>query len=158
MPPPRIRLAEAQEAPEIRALVRAAYAPYVERIGTEPEPMNADYAALVEEGCVWVADDGGPGGVVGVIVLRPGEGHLLIENVAVAPHRQGEGVGRKLLTFAEGQAAAAGFGELRLYTNEKMRENLSLYSRLGYEETGRGAVGFYRRVFLRKRISPDRPG
>ena len=38
-----IRLARSEEADAIRALVRAAYAIYVLRIGREPSPMNDDY-------------------------------------------------------------------------------------------------------------------
>jgi ribosomal protein S18 acetylase RimI-like enzyme len=114
--------------------------------------MTDDYVALVERGNVWVAAEDEVEGVVGLIVLRPGDGYLCVENVAVNTRRQGEGVGRRLMAFAEGHATESGLEELRLYTNEKMWENLSLYSKLGYEETGRRADGGYRRVFMRKRI------
>ena len=50
------------------------------------------------------------------------------------------------------QATAYGLPEVRLYTNEKMHKNLAVYARLGFEETGRGLDGGYRRVFLRKRL------
>jgi hypothetical protein len=33
-----------------------------------------------------------------------------------------------------------------------MHENLAVYQKLGYEETGRGEGDGYARVFLRKRI------
>jgi hypothetical protein len=56
------------------------------------------------------------------------------------------------VTFAEGQAVAYGLPEVQLYTNEKMHENLAVYARLGFEETGRGLDGGYRRVFMRKRL------
>ena len=56
------------------------------------------------------------------------------------------------MTFAEGQAVVYGLPEVRLYTNEKMHENLAVYARLGFEETGRGLDGGYRRVFMRKRL------
>lgn len=45
------------------------------------------------------------------------------------------------MTFAEEQATAHGLQEVRLYTNEKMHENLAIYARLGFEETGRGLDG-----------------
>jgi hypothetical protein len=35
----------------------------------------------------------------------------------------------------------------------KMHENLAVYAKLGFEETGRGVDGGYRRVFMRKRPS-----
>ncbi|KAK8022427.1 hypothetical protein PG993_013194 [Apiospora rasikravindrae] len=42
--------------PAIRAMVQAAYAKYVERIGRPPAPMLADYERILEEGKqeVWV--------------------------------------------------------------------------------------------------------
>jgi ribosomal protein S18 acetylase RimI-like enzyme len=146
----RIRPAEPGDAAAVRDLVRAAYAGYVERIGKEPAPMREDYAALIRAGEVWVLAEGGE--VLGVLVIRPAEDHMFLGNVAVAPGHQGRGLGRELVTFAEGQAVAYGLPEVRLYTNEKMHENLAVYARLGFEETGRGLDGGYRRVFMRKRL------
>jgi ribosomal protein S18 acetylase RimI-like enzyme len=80
------------------------------------------------------------------------DGHLLLDNIAVAPEAQGEGLGKKLVAFAESEALRRGFTELRLYTNEKMTENLTLYPRLGFEETHRGRQAGYDRVFFRKRL------
>jgi ribosomal protein S18 acetylase RimI-like enzyme len=42
--------------------------------------------------------------------------------------------------------------EIRLYTNEKMEENLPFYRSLGFEETGRRLDEGYRRVFMKKRL------
>ena len=56
------------------------------------------------------------------------------------------------MAFAEERARREGLGEVRLHTNEKMRENLAVYAKLGFEETGRGLGGGYRRVFMRKRL------
>jgi ribosomal protein S18 acetylase RimI-like enzyme len=151
-----VRIARPEEAPAIRDLARAAYSKYVERIGKEPAPMLDDYSRLVAAGDVWVARVGEV--LVGLLVMRAQDGHLLVENVAVAPDRQGEGLGRRLMAFAEEQAARRGLREVRLYTNEKMSENVSFYTDLGYEETGRGLDGGYRRVFMRKRIPRGRRG
>jgi hypothetical protein len=57
------------------------------------------------------------------------------------------------VAFAEERATAYGLSEVRLYTNEKMHENLAVYARLGFEESWRGVDGGYRRVFMRKRLS-----
>jgi N-acetylglutamate synthase-like GNAT family acetyltransferase len=57
--------------------------------------MKADYGPKVARGQVSVADEAG--GIVGLIVLIREPDHLLVENVAVAPERQGEGIGRALL-------------------------------------------------------------
>jgi ribosomal protein S18 acetylase RimI-like enzyme len=145
-----IRPAERRDAAVVRDLVRAAYSKYVERIGKEPAPMLEDYEALIRAGEVWVWDEGGE--VLGVLVMRPAEDHLFVDNVAVAPGHQGRGLGRELLAFAEERARREGLPEVRLYTNEKMHENLAVYAKVGFEESGRGVDGGYRRVFMRKRL------
>jgi ribosomal protein S18 acetylase RimI-like enzyme len=148
-----VRPAGPEDTAAVGDLVRAAYSKYVERIGKEPAPMLEDHAALIRAGEVWVLDGGAGGGLLGVLVMRPDEDHMFVDNVAVAPGRQGRGLGRRLVAFAEERAREAGLSEIRLYTNEKMHENLSFYGKLGFEETDRGLDGGYRRVFMRKRLS-----
>jgi ribosomal protein S18 acetylase RimI-like enzyme len=143
-----VRPAQPEEAAAVGDLVRASYSKYVERIGREPAPMLEDYAALVRAGEVWVLAEGGE--VLGVLVMRPAEDHLFVDNVAVAPGHQGRGLGRELVAFAEARARRDGLPEVRLYTNEKMQENLAVYARLGFEETSRRLDGGYQRVFMRK--------
>ncbi|RYF33789.1 MAG: GNAT family N-acetyltransferase, partial [Cytophagaceae bacterium] len=58
--------------------------------------------------------------------------HLWIENVAVAPHRQGQGWGKQLLVFADRKAVRLGCHEIRLLTNEAFATNVALYERSGY--------------------------
>ena len=147
-----VRPAEPEEAAVVGDLVRASYSKYVERIGREPAPMREDYAALIRAGEVWVLAGEAGGEVLGVLVMRPAEDHLFLGNVAVAPGHQGRGLGRELKAVAEERAKGAGLSEIRLYTNEKMWENLAVYGKLGFEETGRGLDGGYRRVFMRKRL------
>jgi len=134
----------------MREVVQAAYGMYVDRIGREPAPMTADYARIAGSGQAWVAEQGGC--IVGVLVLEPAEDHLLVENVAVAPPAQGLGVGGRLLRLAEEQARAHGLGEVRLYTNEAMTENLAYYPRRGYRETHRATDNGFRRVFFTKMV------
>ena len=149
--PREMRAARPEDDAVVGELVRAAYSKYVGRMGKEPAPMLEDYAALIRAGEVWVLAEGGE--VLGVLVMRPADDHLFVDNVAVAPGHQGRGLGRELLAFAEERAEREGLPEVRLYTNEKMHENLAVYAKLGFEETGRGADGGYRRVFMRKRLS-----
>lgn len=147
-----VRRAHAGDVDAIGSIVERAYSMYIERIGRRPAPMDDDYAQKVREGLVDIADDGGP---VGLIVLVPAPGHLLIENVAVAPEHQGTGVGRLLLRHAEQRARALRLDELRLYTNAAMTENLMLYPRLGYQERARRSEDGFERVYFSKRIAPS---
>jgi GNAT superfamily N-acetyltransferase len=73
------------------------------------------------------------GGVLaGLIETIMRADHLWIENVTVAPERQGRGYGRLLLAHAEGRAAEIDRGEIRLMTNGAFAANLALYAKLGY--------------------------
>ncbi len=147
-----IRTARAIDRAAVEAIVAAAYAHYVARIGKPPGPMLDDYAALIDASAVSVLEDADHV-IAAVIVLIPKADHLLLDNVAVRPDRQGNGFGRALMAFAETEAHRLGFAELRLYTHQKMTENLALYRRLGFEETGRGREAGYDRVFLRKAVN-----
>jgi ribosomal protein S18 acetylase RimI-like enzyme len=91
--------------------------------------------------------------VLGLIVLLPRPDYLLLDNIAVAPVRQGLGLGRRLLAFAEAEAVRRGYREIRLYTHQTMTENQRLYAAIGYEEIGRCTEGGYDRVFMRKRLT-----
>jgi ribosomal protein S18 acetylase RimI-like enzyme len=146
----QVRPAESADISAIGDLVQRAYGPYIERIGRRPGPMDDDYAKRIRLGYAFVAEDGGT--LVGLIVLIPRTDHMLVENVAVDPDRQGEGIGRTLLSFAETSAREAGISTLRLYTHAKMTENLALYDHLGYEEVERRAERGFERVFLSKSI------
>ena len=147
-----IRRAIPADLESVEAIVAAAYSPYIERIGKPPGPMLDDYAALIGEDAVNVLDDA-DGGIAAIIVLLPKPDHLLLDNIAVRPERQGQGLGRRLVEFAESEARRRGYGELRLYTHEKMTENIALYLRLGFVETGRGHEAGYDRVFLTKPLA-----
>jgi GNAT superfamily N-acetyltransferase len=154
----RIRAAERGDIEAIEAIVERAYGVYVERIGMRPGPMDSDYAEKVGRGLVFVAEepraDGGEGAeVLALLVLVELEDRLMIDNVAVDPARQGEGIGRRLLAFAEERAGAAGLDRVALYTHEMMSENLALYARLGYEEDERRQEDGFARVFMSKAIS-----
>ena len=149
----RIRPAIAEDVAAIEAIVERAYGVYVERIGMRPGPMEDDYGERVEAGLVSVAADDG---VIGLIVLVRRPESLLIENVAVDPDRQGDGIGGALLAFAEDEAARAGRDRLTLYTHEKMSENLVLYGRLGYTVDERRRHDGFALVFLSKPLGEGR--
>jgi ribosomal protein S18 acetylase RimI-like enzyme len=147
-----IRPADFEDVSPVSELVKRAYGPYVESIGRRPEPMDDDYAEKVRTGRLFVAEKHQ---IVGLIVLIPQPGHLLIENVAVDPDHQGKGVGRRLLAHAEIFALQCGTPELRLYTNAAMVENIALYSRLGYNEIDRRRESGFDRVFLLKNLDSE---
>lgn len=145
---PVIRQAEPGDRTVIERIVRDAYLRYIPRIGRPPAPVNDDYQARISEGVVSVLtiqDE-----VAGLVVLLPKTDYLLLDNVAVTPERQGSGLGRRLVAFAEAEALRLGYAEIRLYTNIAMHENLAIYTKLGYQEFGRAQEDGFNRVFMRK--------
>ena len=146
------RLATSADSAAIRRVITDAYSRYLDRMDRPPAPMVADYGPAISRGHVWVL--GEP--IIGVIVLVPELGCLLVENVAVSPAAQGAGNGRRLMEFAEQRAISAGLNRLTLYTNEVMTENIAVYARLGYRETERRAEDGYRRVFMERLLPRHR--
>ncbi|WPB86593.1 GNAT family N-acetyltransferase [Sediminicoccus rosea] len=145
-----LRPARPHEAETLRALVRAAYAHYVPRLGREPAPMTDDYAARIAAGQAWVLEEAGAS--IGALVLEDTAEGMLIDNIAVAAEARGTGQGRRLMAFAEEEARRRGHTRIWLYTNEKMVENITLYRHLGYRETHRGEQHGHRRVFMEKAL------
>jgi ribosomal protein S18 acetylase RimI-like enzyme len=127
----------------IRDLTRAAYAKWVPVIGREPKPMGADYEAAIRKHCfdLLYIDDV----LVGLIEIIDEKNRLLIENVAVSPNFQRQGLGSKLMAHAEEVAASLGCERVWLYTNQRFTENITFYLRLGYciereEDIGEGTI------------------
>jgi ribosomal protein S18 acetylase RimI-like enzyme len=155
-----IRRATPADLPAIKAIIDAAYARYLTRMDKPPAPMLRDYRASVEDGTTWVTGSpitgspitGSP--VTAVITLYPREDHLYLENVAVAPSAQGQGLGRLLLDFAEQEAARRGLDRIALVTHEVMTENQAIYAGRGYVVVDRRAQDGYRRIFMEKRLAP----
>jgi pimeloyl-ACP methyl ester carboxylesterase/N-acetylglutamate synthase-like GNAT family acetyltransferase len=151
----QLRLGEAADAAAIQALTRAAYAAWVPLIGREPLPMGADYAAAVREHRFDLAYLDGE--FVALLETHAEPGCLVVVNVAVAPGRQGRGLGRRLLAHAEAIARAEGLGELRLYTNAAFARNIAIYQRAGYAiEREAPFAGGGTTVHLRKRLAVRR--
>ena len=112
--------------------------------------MGADYARAVKEHLVdlLIRDDE----LVALIEMIAASDHLLIENVAVAPALQGQGLGRRMMAHAEDVAHERGVGELRLYTHHRFAENIRLYEALGYAIESREPIPDGFKVNMRKRL------
>ncbi|UUU35002.1 GNAT family N-acetyltransferase [Streptomyces sp. CA-210063] len=144
-----IRVAGPADVAAVKAVTDAAYHRYIERIGRLPQPMEADHAANVAAGRVFVAGDP----VIGLVVVEAYEDHLFLDNIAVHPDAHGRGVGRRLLEFVDTRARALGLSEVRLYTHAAMWENQRIYPKFGYEVVERRAEGPHERVHYRKRLA-----
>ncbi|MCJ7706787.1 MAG: GNAT family N-acetyltransferase [Anaerolineales bacterium] len=148
-----IRKAVAQDAEAVAEITDAAYAKYVPLLGRRPQPMTADHRKMILEDEVWLllcADD-----PVGVLVLVNEPNCALIYNVAIRPELQKQGLGRRLLDWAEEETRRGGRRRIRLYTNALMHANIALYERLGYRETEREPYLGSTRVHMSKRIGGE---
>lgn len=149
--PHMIRRAVADDEAAVRDCAEQAYAHYVPLIGQKPAPMLADFRARIAAGHVYLSS-GEHGELQGFIVFFALEQHMFLENVAVSKTGRGKGIGKALIQFCEAQAARLGLGSVRLYTNAKMTDNLSIYPRLGYLEVQRRLEDGFDRVYFEKSL------
>lgn len=153
MPEPKISIRKALEADAvvIKEITDAAYAKYIPQLGRKPLPMTADHRQLIVENDTWlILSDDVPAGLI-ELVSEPD--CILIYSVAVRPEYQSQGLGRKLLDWAEQETWRAGLRRIRLYTNAIMESNIALYLRLGYQETHRETSQGSTRVFMSKDLT-----
>ncbi len=143
----RIRIATIQDASGLHECMEHAYAPYLERLGGKRlPPMEVDYASEIENFPTWIIDS--DGAVVGGLIMALEKNYAVIANISVHPKVQGQGLGGKLMKYAESIASQKGYSELRLTTHILLTENLSLYGHLGWSEISRDES----RVYMKKDI------
>jgi len=145
-----VETAKAEDVPAIKPMIDAAYSKYIERLGKLPAAMTAEYDKLVEAENVYVLRAGG--NMVGSILLSRDGDSIKVNNLVVDPSAQGRGYGRVLMDHAEDMARAQGLAAVTLFTNEKMHENITLYTKIGFTETGRKTEDGFNRVFFRKSV------
>lgn len=145
-----IREATLADLYKIQRIAEDAFAPFVEKIGTKPAPMLANFATQIDKGLIEVLVKST--GIQGYCVSYPKGARWLIENVAVASDLQGKGVGSALVADAEKRAAMLGFQAINLYTNVEMTGALRWYVHLGYTETHRGEEDGFNRVYFEKAL------
>ena len=139
-----IRLATLVDLPAVQQIVETSYADYIPLIGRRPAPMDADYAAAIGAGQLYVL--GHP--TLGCLVMFPEGDAIEIDMIAVSPEAQGQGIGRRLLDFAADHARAMEQTKLTLYTNAKMARNLVIYEKYGFTITHRATVDGFDRIFM----------
>jgi GNAT superfamily N-acetyltransferase len=145
-----------EDAGEVLTLQRAAFVQEALIYGTpDMPPLTQTLDELVHElhenlGLVALV---GPR-MVGAVRARLDGSLMLIGRLAIAPDRQGDGIGSRLLGAVEERGRRAGADEAELFTGSLSEANLRLYEREGYVETQRvpGDDGI-EQVFLRKRLS-----
>lgn len=145
------RTALPSEVGEADRVLRAAFTPYLARLGRE---MPADYykwlPASIERGDVFVADEDGR--VVGVAATERREAELFLDRLAVDPSKQGTGLGRWLLDRLDDVARNRGDRAVSLVTAEMMDHLIRLYGSHGFEIVDRGLPDHGKDTHLRVRM------
>jgi ribosomal protein S18 acetylase RimI-like enzyme len=147
MPITTVRFATMSDAAALRIVFHAAYAPYKKRIKDLPD-VSGGLADDIANHTVWVAEIDAH--IVGGLVLARQAGVFHLANIAVSPDCHGHGIGRALISTAENYAVASGGLEIALATHIDMPENVELYQRLGWRETGRAD----NKILMTKKIGP----
>lgn len=139
---------------------RACLAGYVAEL-QERFPEGFDAADLVrpeevrgDAGAFLVAyEDGDPAGCGALRTLEAGTGE--IRHVWVAARARRLGVARLLLTGLEREAAARGFGAVRLGTHRALAEAIQMYRNSGYTEISWYGDDPHASYCFEKRLSPS---
>ena len=129
-------------------IVYHAYCEYIPILGRTPPTFHEDFDGHVAAGDLWLLDM--PDGVHAMCVLTSAEDAVIIRALCVDPAHQGHGLGRAMLAFADREARARGFNQLKLYTNSKMARNLRIYRQWGFKTYARETYAWGQRVHMRK--------
>jgi hypothetical protein len=113
----------------------------VPRIGREPPPMLADFAAEIAAGHVVVIEVAQL--VEGYLISWPKIDVYFIDNIAPSAALSGSQpkapgfAGGYLLEYAVREAKRHNLSAIQLYTNATMTENLAINAHMGFVETHR---------------------
>jgi GNAT superfamily N-acetyltransferase len=130
---PCVRRAGPDEAAELATLVNRAYE--VERAFVDGERTDAaEIRRLMDGGDFFVLGARGDAWAVVFVEARGDRGALGM--LSVAPERQGQGLGRRLVALAEAWCAAMGCATLSLEVVSLRTELEAWYRSLGYRAIG----------------------
>ena len=133
-----VRWAEAADRAAVIKVLQRAFADYD---GMQPPPgalgetEGSVRAHLSRGGSVALAYiEGEPVGAM--FAERTGDA-LFLSRVSVVPEKRGSGITARMVALAETSARQEGVGALTLRVREVLAQNLALFQRLGFRETGR---------------------
>ena len=123
---PFIRLAMTTGVPAIKMIARKSFERYVPLIGKLPAPMNAYFSGHVLKGTVFITQsEKNRDSVLGYAIVLQRDGEWLLDNMAVSPEAQGQGVGSALTVACKTFLQKRGVQRYHLHTDEAMEQNLT---------------------------------
>jgi GNAT superfamily N-acetyltransferase len=161
-----IRQATSDEAPALLALINRAFA--VEKFFVDHERITAEQLdGYLASGAFFLLEGDDTAPAASLYFEQRGD-RAYVGMLAVDPDRQGQGIGRQMMAFAEQHARALGCGGVDIRVVNLREELPPFYRSLGYVETGRsepvddpGASTPYHFILMEKRfrsvrLHPDR--
>jgi ribosomal protein S18 acetylase RimI-like enzyme len=135
-----VRSAGAAEAPAVLAVIQAAFGQYrgslVPESSALAETADTVAAKIARGGAAVVERDGR---MLAAILYEPLGGSLYIGRLAVLPQARRAGFAVLLVEAVEAIARARGIPRLTLGVRLALADNIRLFTRLGFRETGREA-------------------
>jgi ribosomal protein S18 acetylase RimI-like enzyme len=133
-----IRRAEEQEAAAVTAVIHAAFEPYRGKL----VPDSSAHAETVETVRGKMANGGAllaeaDGRLVAATLFEQEDDALYIGRLAVLPEARRNGLARRLVEAVEAIARERGIRRLTLGVRLALDDNIRLFTRLGFRETGR---------------------
>ena len=123
-----IQPGEADERSELFAFAKSAF-------GGQSGWSDDRTLSALEQDAVFVARVGGS--VAGYVALRAEGGAVTVDQLLVAPHHEGEGVGHRLLAYAEGYAISFGANVMQIVVEHDNDRAHAFYRRSGFAPAGR---------------------
>lgn len=136
--PIAVRRAVLSDAGAISRVLHSAFAEFRERYTPEAYaasvPPESGIARRFQEGPLWIAHRGST--AVGTVAAVRTRDLVTIRGMAVSPLARGLGLGRTLLSSAEGFAREQACACIVLYTTGFLTAAIALYRSAGYTFTG----------------------
>lgn len=134
------RQARLDEAPDVLAVIHAAFGQYrgslVPESSAFKETAETVQATMAQGGAIVVERDGR---ILAATLYEPLDDSLYIGRLAVLPEARRSGVAALLVEAVEAIARARGIPRLTLGVRLALADNIRLFTRLGFRETGRTA-------------------
>ena len=156
--PGEIRIATPADAPALLALINRAFA--VEKFFVDHERITAEQLdGYLASGTFFLLEDHGGPPAASLYFERRAD-RAYVGMLSVDPDRQGQGIGRQMMAFAEEHARALGCRAVDIRVVHLREELPPFYRSLGYVETSRsepvddpGASKPYHFILMEKRLS-----
>ena len=157
----RIRIAVAEDAPEIGSVLLESFLEYKSRYTPEgfaaTTPSSAQIQDRLTEGPTWVVICSER--IVGTVSVVPRNDSLYVRGMAIVPAARGKGVGRLLLSEVERYASELSYHRVFLSTTPFLERAIRLYEHYGFKQINDGPDSLFGTpIFTMEKFLEVQPG